>query len=298
YTYDQALDTLNLILEMKEPSFRLIEQGRFLRLVELREVPKTGRIVKGLADIGMARPGEVVTVVIPLKHLDAGEVSKAIVPMVSKFGSITPMSRGKGIIVTDSVANIQRMRRLLSQMESEPVAEEQFKSVRLKHASANNVAQIVTRLFGTTRRPTTTTAAKRKARTRTKTPPPVIPGRLIATADQRTNTVFLLGPPDKIAIAEQLIEKLDVPKGITGGEMRVFKLKNARAEDLTKTVQSMIAPRRTARDRETAQFRVAAEPVTNRVIISGPVDQMDEAEKLIRELDEGASIASGAEIVP
>jgi len=301
YTYEEALDTLNLILEMQGPPARLIQKGRYLRLVELSQIDETARIIRGEAEIDEARPGEIVTVVIPLQRLNANEVIKAVTPILSKkYGKITQMGRGKGIIVTETVENIRRMRKLLAQMESEPVAEQQFKSVRLKHASANSVAQIVTRLFGT-RTPSRAPARKTKGKAapRPAVPAPVIPGRLVVTADQRSNTIFLLGPADKIAMAERLIEQLDVPKGITRGEMRVFKLENANARDLTRTIENVIAPsRRGARDPEAAPFRVAADDATNTLIVSGPVDEMDEAEKLIRQLDEGTSITAGAKIIP
>jgi len=296
YTYREALDTLNLILEMH--NYRLMEQGRFLRLVELPEVRKLGRIMSGMAEIDKASPGEIVTVVIPLKQLNAQDASKAVVPLVSTYGSISPMVRGKGIIITDSVENIKRIRRLLSQMESEPVGDEQLRSVKLVNASAGNVAQIITRLFGGSANIRTSRTRRRPRTSRLRMPvASALPGRLIATADDRTNTVLLLGPPDKLALAEQLIEKLDAPEGKGGGEVKVFKLRNARAADIEVTLKKMFPPVR-GRGATAKTLRVAADVATNRLIVSGSMENMKQAEQLILQLDQAASVDTGARVYP
>src|SRR5262249_36259473 len=63
YNYEEALDTLNLILSMK--GLMLVESGHYLRLVPFKELPAMPlKIMRGVEHGGDVRPGEVVTVVL------------------------------------------------------------------------------------------------------------------------------------------------------------------------------------------------------------------------------------------
>ena len=114
YQYSEALDTLNLVLSMKD--VMLTESGRYLRLVPFKKLPQLPlKVFRGLDKTGDTRPGEVVTVVLELKNLDAGEIAEAAASMLSSAGSIASLSRGRGLIVTDRLGNIQRVRQLLAE---------------------------------------------------------------------------------------------------------------------------------------------------------------------------------------
>src|SRR5436190_17504279 len=109
YTYQEALDTLNVMLSMK--GVMLVEDGHYLRLVPFKQLPQVGlKILRGLEQAGDIRPGEIVTVVLDMKNLDSKEVADAVQAMVSNAGSIAPLSRGRGLIITERLANIQRSR--------------------------------------------------------------------------------------------------------------------------------------------------------------------------------------------
>jgi len=147
YTYQEALDTLNVMLSMK--GVMLIEDGNYLRLVPFKQLPQVGlKILRGLEQAGDIRPGEIVTVVLDMKNLDSKEVADAVQAMVSNAGSIAPLSRGRGLIITDRLANIQRIRSLLNAIDTEAVADRQMKAFTLLHASGAVVADLINRTFG------------------------------------------------------------------------------------------------------------------------------------------------------
>ena len=313
YSYGEALDTLNLILSMR--GYHLMEAGRYIRLVPLADLPQMPLpILRGLDDTQEVRAEEVVTVVLPLKYVDAGEAQSAVVRMVSSYGSVTALGRSKGLIITDRLSNIRRIQSLLNELESEPLGEEQLRVVKLSNASAEQVASILMRLFGRggiapqpQQRP--------QPRQRTRRPQPQQPpqqqpqpgggsGTFIATADERTNMVLLVGPPDKLAMAEQLVEQLDREEGVTDSQVRIFELSNARAEDVASTITQVMTGqsatvrrgRRPPTPAATGEVRAVADAATNRVVVSASTAQMEEIEDLIRELDEATSIADGARI--
>src|SRR5687767_3139310 len=72
YTYQEALDTVNVMLSMK--GVMLVEDGHYLRLVPFKQLPQLGlKILRGLDQTADVRPGEIVTVVLDVKNLDAKE---------------------------------------------------------------------------------------------------------------------------------------------------------------------------------------------------------------------------------
>ena len=109
YTYQEALDTLNLMLSMKE--VMLVESDHYLRLVPFKELPQMPlKILRGTDDHnGDVRPDEVVTVVLMTKNIDSKDIADSITSMLSGAGSLATLGKGRGLIVTDKLANIQRI---------------------------------------------------------------------------------------------------------------------------------------------------------------------------------------------
>ena len=147
YTYSEALDTLNLMLSMK--GVMLIESGNYLRLVPFRELPAMPlRIMRGTESVGDTRPSEVVTVVLDVRNLDSKEVADSVLTMLSNAGSVAPLSKGRGLIVTDRLANIQRIRTLLATIDTEATVDRQMKTYTLLNASGAIVTDLLNRTFG------------------------------------------------------------------------------------------------------------------------------------------------------
>ena len=147
YNFSEALDTLNLILAMK--GTMLVEDGNNLRLVPFKQLPSMPlRIMRGTESVGDIRPGEVITVVLDLNNLDAREVADSVLPMLSPAGSVASLSKGRGLIVTDRLANIQRVRTLLATIGTAQPADRSMKTYNLLHASGAIIADLLNRTFG------------------------------------------------------------------------------------------------------------------------------------------------------
>ena len=93
YTYQEALDVFNVILSMK--GVALVETGRYLQLSKLEDIKKLPlKVLRGTDTSGDVRPGQIVTVVVQLQHLDASEVSAAATSLLSNAGSVAPLTQG------------------------------------------------------------------------------------------------------------------------------------------------------------------------------------------------------------
>ena len=116
----------------------LVNQGNQLPL----------KVLRGSDASGDVRPGQIVTFVIQLQYLDAAEVSTAATSLLTSAGSIAPLSRGKGLIITDRLESIQRIRQLLAEIDVGPSAERLMKTHSLKHSSGAVVAELINKTFG------------------------------------------------------------------------------------------------------------------------------------------------------
>ena len=294
YNYVEAFDTLNLILAMK--GVMLIEDGNYLRLVPFKQLPSMPiRIMRGIENTGDIRPGEIVTVVLDLDNLDAVEVANSVLPMLSPAGSVAPLSKGRGLIVTDRMENIQRIRTLLATIGSEQPGNRMMKTYTLLHASGAIVSDLLNRTFGLA------TAPKRTSfnpNTKAMEVLPPDPNDYITSVyDEASRTLVLFGPPDRTALAEELISKFEDKNG-AGGDVRIYYPQTIKAEDLANMIRQAIPgvaePNEPAATSST-KARVIADAPQNRLIVAAPIgSQLDQIEQLITRVDKGVLGAGGS----
>ena len=296
YTVTEAFDTVNVLLAMR--GFRVVEEGRFLRVVPLTEIITSVKgipIYQGMDKTAGSRDGELATVLMPLKYMDPVETAKLMARMASLAGAVSPMPTGKGLLITDNMGNIRRISDMIKLMDNSAVSvDRQVKVIELKQAPARDVAQIITGLWGpgnVARKMNWNDQAKRMD------PVPPDPAEIIiAQPYEQTNTLVLMGEAGRLLTAEQMVKDLDNKSGPNDRDMRIFMLKNAKADDLAETIRQSLPAPRPSKFGPAEQARVAADAATNRLIVSAPVDQMAQIEKLIKELDEAVTMGGGNRI--
>lgn len=287
YSYAEALDTLNVMLGMK--GVMLVEDGNNLRMVPFKQLPSMPiRILRGLESVGDVRPGEVVTVVLDVEGLDPKEVADSILPMLSTAGSAAPLSRGRGLVVTDRLANIQRVRTLLNTIGTGPAADRQMKTYTLMHASGAIVSDLLNRTFGVS------TAPKRTSfnpNTKALDVLPPDPNDYITSVyDEASRVLVLFGPFDRLQLAEELINKFEQKGG--GGDVRIYYPQSIKAEELANMIRQAIpgvaAPNEPSATAAT-KARVIADASQNRLVVAAPLPgQLEQIEQLITRVDKGA----------
>ena len=298
YSYAEALDTLNIILSMK--GVTLVETENYLRLVPFKQLPQMPiKIMRGLNYTGDVRPGEVITVVLEVKNLDAKEVADSVTPMLSNAGSMAPLSRGRGLIVTDRLQNIQRIRTLISTIDTETNIERQMRTFTLLHASGAIVADLLNRTFGIATAPKRT---QYNANTKNLDVLPPDPNDYItAVYDEASRTLVLFGPDERMQLAEELINRFE-QKGGPGGDVRIYYPQITKAEELANIIRQAIpgvaAPNETAASSAT-KARLIADTVQNRLIVAAPIPgQLDQIEQLINRVDKPVHGSPGMTNVP
>jgi len=286
YTYTEALETLNLILSLK--GVMLMESGRYLRLVPLKELTQMPlRIFRGLDHTDNVKPGEVVTVVLALKNLDASEIAPSITSMLSNAGSVVPLSRGRGLILTDRMANIKRIQSLLDEVDTAPASQRQMRSYTLRNASGVVLADLVNRTFGAATAPRRVEFNQQTKRYQQLPPDPN--DYVTAVFDDASRTLVLFGPADRIAMAEDLIKQFEEKSGVPAGELRVFYPQSTSAQDLAGMIRQAMPS--VAGERETSaasatKAHLIVDGANNRLIVSAPAaGQLEEIVKLVEKID-------------
>lgn len=288
YTYPEALDTLNLMLAMK--GVTLIESGNYLRLVPFKQLPSMPiKIMRGNDASGDARPSEIVTVVLEVQNVDSKEVADAVTSMLSSAGSVAALSRGRGLIVTDRMENIQRIKTLLRTIDTEAVVDRQMKTYTLLHSSGAILTDLLNRTFGVATAPKRT---QYNPNTKNMDVLPPDPNEYItAVYDDASRTIVLFGPRERIALAEELINKFESKDG-PGGDVRIYYPQTIKPAELANMIRQAIPG--VAGEKETAaaaatKARLIADENQNRLIVAAPIPgQLDDIERLISRIDKGA----------
>jgi general secretion pathway protein D len=189
---------------------------------------------------------QMATHVIVVEHASATQLIPLLRPLMAPTSQLSAYEPANALIITDYADNIRRMVLIVEKLDKEDSAD--VTVVPLKHASAADIGDLVSRLTRATGAPT---AAPQ---------PGVAAGaggdRFTVIPDLRTNSLLIrTDSPGRLNQLRSLIAKLDVPATV-GGQTRVVYLKNAEAVKLAEVLRGLLA----GEARATAAVSVPAAP--------------------------------------
>ncbi len=188
-----------------------------------------------------------ITRLIPMKFIDASEITKTLANLVSKNAAMVAYAPTNTIILTDSEANIQRILTIIDAIDVETYLA-QMHVFKIKHADAAVLSGQLADIFGgkasgSSAHPTPSRTRSSSSR-RSPTPSPSQSsfgerGQVRFITDERSNSIIVLAARTEIEEIRSLIERLDVP--VTGGgRIHVVYLRNADAEELAETLNALL----------------------------------------------------------
>jgi len=277
YAFEDALSILNLNLSTRGVVLR--RQDKYLYLSTLADsAKKPGMVVKELPP--GVRPEEILTLAIPLNHAIAGTVVEQIKPLLGQFGVVLPVPQQNMVLVTDTAAQVKRIRDIVSAVDQVKPADTQYKMFVLRHAQADTVFATLKGLLSTRTIETFITADNKRTTKQDDTL-----GGLQLQPDPRTNSIIAVGSAAKIQQVEDMINLLDVPANETGGpdsQMVTIALSQVGANEMAPKVvdlfASLPAPKRPT---------VIALPQVNKLTIVGTSEQISKATTLLAAIDPG-----------
>lgn len=219
---------------------------------------------------------ELVTRVIPVDNVPVAQLVPILRPLVPQQGHFAAYPPTNVLIISDRVANVERMERIIRRIDRE--SPEELEVVRLENAQATEMVRILSALQQGQQAQQRGTPAVQLA------------------ADERTNSVLMSGDSATRLRFRTIIAHLDTPlQG--GGDTRVVYLRYAKAEDLVEVLQGVSenvpregaegaaaqggAAARGARD----DVSIQADPNTNALVITAPASVQRELDSVIQKLD-------------
>ncbi len=215
---------------------------------------------------------ELVTEVIRMKYADASQLMAILRPLVPPNSSISVYGRGNMLLITDSAANIRRVRQVVKLLDRNEAMG--VKIFTLKHASAEKMAQALSRLYGGA-------------------PAQGAGGSVKAMAYQPGNMLIVVAVPQLLSEVIRMVEKLDIMPQHDSGRLYVRYLKNADAEDVAKVINSLISGQSQTGGKGvapgkalfTGDVKLVADPATNALLITANAGDRAGLNALIDKLD-------------
>lgn len=173
----------------------------------------------GPQDKVRAPGGTIETQVFKLQHGSVAQIVPVLRPLIAPNNAITAYPNSNTLVVTDYASNLRRIEKIIEAIDqpydTDPII------IPLRHASAVDVAQTISRLLAEPARPNDPSS------------------QFTITADARTNSILArAGDPSRMLRVRQLVAMLDSPTS-AGGNIHVIYLKNAVAVKLAEVLRAI-----------------------------------------------------------
>ena len=271
-TVDEAYKVFESVLEVN--AYTTVPAGSIVKIVPSAKALSKDIETRLKREISIPQD-KMVTQLIPLKYADPDHLKKLFTPLISKTSVVVSYPPTGMLIVTDVLSNINRLLRIIEVIDVEGIGEE-ISVIPIEHATASVMAKSLTSIF------------QRRAGKAKKGVPgePVI--RIVP--DERTNALIILASEDDTFRVKQLIDLLDkeTPRG--EGDIRVFYLQNANAEDLAQVLMSIPSKQAGgAKKGKSAvvskEVQIMADKATNSLVITSNKEDYLVLEDVIKKLD-------------
>ena len=219
------------------------------------------------------KPGkgdELVTQIIQLDHVPAAQLVPILRPLIPQQGHLAAYNPTNALIITDHGANIQRLLKIISEVDQ--ADNNELEIIKLENASATEMVRILTALQG-------------------KSNPKAPSAAIKFAADERTNSILISGDRSERLRIRATISHLDTPLE-DGGNTHVIYLHYAKAEDMVKILTGLDSgkakgPRagKKASPSTNIKTNIQHDISTNAIIVTASPDEMRNIKSVIRQLD-------------
>lgn len=206
---------------------------------------------------------EIITQVIQVDNVSAVQLVPILRPLAAQQAQMTAYDASNSIIVTDTAANIERIRMLAEFIDTSAVPQTEI--ITLENASADAVVEMLNQL-----------GSEEGAE----------PDGFRLVADERTNSILVSGDELQVSRLQALINRLDTPLAQVGN-VSVIYLQYARAEELAPLLNSIIRNNSSSEEGESVgdSANVEADSATNSLIVMADPEILQSLKAVIARLD-------------
>ncbi|WP_300159329.1 type II secretion system secretin GspD [Solidesulfovibrio sp.] len=273
-TLEEVYKVFESVLEVN--GFTALPTENFVKVVPAKTSRTRSMPVVDGREVVPSPNDHMITQVLNLNNVRSPEVRKVLAPLVSPDGLLADYADTNALIITDYRPNIQRIIGIVNQIDVAS-AKASLYMFPLKHASAAKLAQKIEKVLSQEARKEGGGAAK-----------------LNVVAEERTNSVIVMAEPQYVSQVKALLAKLDVPNQTEQGNLRVFKLQHADAENLSKVLNELFTKGATAASGDgkaqgaptiAGGFNFVADKATNSLLVTAAPEDFGFVESVVKKLD-------------
>lgn len=249
-TPDEAYAIFQSVLQVK--GFTTVPSGRIVKILPNKEAKQSGAPVVFNGELA-ASGDEVVTRLIPLRHVNAADLLPVLQPLVSPDGVLQPYPQTNSLVLTDTALNVKRLLGMLEELDIEGY-ERRTEVIALKYAIAADLAKQVEDILreqGETENQSqprikainaaSSTTSSSSGGTSTSRASSLRGVRVLP--DERTNALIVMCGIREMKAVRRLVSQLDVPLPPGSSKIQVYSLKYANAEELLPVLADLIGGR-------------------------------------------------------
>ncbi len=279
---DEAFNVFTSVLDLK--GFAVVKTGKFYKIMPSSAAKQSGmRILSGSDRVPIN--DTYVAQVIPLSRMPSKEAENFLKPVVSKDGYVASFGPANSLLVVDSANNIQKVLDIVKALDSDS-NREGAELVFLKHASADNIANIVQEWFY---------GRDRTIRSAQQNQGSSVGGLLVP--DARLNAVLIFGNDKDKEDIKKIISLVDVVPPTSSSKINVYYLENADATDVAKVLEGMFKSTATAAPAaakagappqsafEGTNISITPDKATNSLVIMASPTDYQNLSQVIKKLD-------------
>ncbi len=258
--------------------YATIEMDNAVKVVPKAEAARNHLQVRIGADPAfIPRTDVIVTQIIPLEYADATEMSQIIEPILSAGAQMATYPRTNSLMITDTSANIHHIAQILAQLDVEG-SKEKVVLFPLRFASAQVLSEQVMRILEKNAGP-----APQGGRARG---PAVAENRTRILPDNRTNSLIVIASEQDVDTVTRLVEELDIQRPVGMNNVHVTYLKNADANEVSRSLEDALTSMRLTGAVESAQqIQVTPDPSTNALVIVASPPDFEVVSQIVEKLD-------------
>ncbi|WP_374079673.1 type II secretion system secretin GspD [Bdellovibrio bacteriovorus] len=222
--------------------FTVVPSGSFLKVKSARNAQRDN--IETFSGAYYPNSDQMITRIIHLKHISAGQVNRDLRILPSKDGEMNIYEPTNSIIISDYGSNIDRVMKIISQLDV-PGFEEQLEVIPIKYAKAKDLADLVDKIVNKGSKtqggaPGTFTAGVPRFSRSAGATSQQGASFFMAIPDDRTNSIIVVGNKSGIVRIKKLISQLDFKiRPEESGGVYVYNVKNGDAEKLAQTLQGV-----------------------------------------------------------
>ena len=263
-TPDEAYELFLTVLKMN--GFAAVESDGTVQVIPDAEA-KTADI-PFLGD--EANRGDIVTAVIELQYVDAGNFLQVLRPLAPATAHMAPYLPTNSIIVADTARSITRTQKIISLLDQEE-GEFDYEIVPIIHASAEDIEGIIRAVT----QPSGGNGGDAQAQSQA----------FEIAVDNRSNSLLLTGNIKRRLQIRRLISKLDTP--LDGdGNTSVIYLNYIEASEIATILEGVgNSLLRDTKTEDLKEFSIQSSETNNALVISAPQAVMNSIKSVIKRLD-------------